>query len=155
MQSGSRQLKSGSQPQAVKDDDGGDEEPALTCSNLPNFKLMSDASDVFLLVVDALGQLENCSVDLENVAKERGMKVAFVVNRIGVFNTFPSLSHLLMMVPPRSVPQGSCMSPPTFGRSTPCLLRLLKLSSAMFPLLHQLTETIQRPRSTIHWVERV
>ncbi|TEB29419.1 hypothetical protein FA13DRAFT_1734606 [Coprinellus micaceus] len=82
VQSVSGQLKSRPQPQVAEEDEEEDEEPALVCSDLPNFKSVLEASDVLLHVVDARDPLEYRSVDLESVAKERGMKVVFVLNKI-------------------------------------------------------------------------
>lgn len=81
----------------------------MVCSDLPNFKSVLEASDVLLHVVDARDPLEYMSVDLEGVAKERGMKVVFALNKIGAFNPPSHLPRILMVVLSRSLPKGSCL----------------------------------------------
>jgi hypothetical protein len=103
----SGQLKPRPQPQVAEEDEEEDEEPALVCNDLPNFKSVLEASDVLLHVVDARDPLEYRSVDLEDVAKERGMKVVFVLNKIGASSPPSYLPHLLMAVLSRSLPKGS------------------------------------------------
>ncbi|KAH6896389.1 GTP-binding protein [Coprinopsis sp. MPI-PUGE-AT-0042] len=65
-----------------EESDSDEEAPLLINRELSNFQSVLDASDVLLEVLDARDPLETRSTFLEDYAKEKGMKVMFVLNKI-------------------------------------------------------------------------
>ena len=92
-----RALKGQPQPREIEEgmidedeEDSDEEAPLLINRDLPNFQSVLDASDVVLQVLDARDPLETRSQFLEEYAKEKGKKVLFVLNKIGMSSSLVS-----------------------------------------------------------------
>ena len=64
-------------------DAGEDDVPVLINPDLPNLKVVLDAEDVVVEILDARDPLSSRSAHIEEVAKELGKKVLLVLNKVG------------------------------------------------------------------------
>ena len=62
---------------------GEDDVPVLINPDLPNLKVVLDAADVVVEILDARDPLSSRSAHIEEVAKELGKKVLLVLNKVG------------------------------------------------------------------------
>jgi nuclear GTP-binding protein len=80
----STEIKARPEPESDAEEESDEEDvPALVNRDLPTLQSVLDASDVVLQVLDARDPLEYRSQHLESVAKEKGLKFALVLNKIG------------------------------------------------------------------------
>ena len=62
---------------------GEDDVPVLINPDLPNLKVVLDAADVVVEILDARDPLSSRSAHIEEVAKKLGKKVLLVLNKVG------------------------------------------------------------------------
>ena len=65
------------------DEEDEDDVPVLINPDLPSLKVVLDAADVLVEVLDARDPLSFRSIHLEDVARELGKEVLLVLNKIG------------------------------------------------------------------------
>jgi nuclear GTP-binding protein len=79
----SSEIKARPEPESDVEESDEEDVPALVNRDLPTLQSVLDASDVVLQVIDGRDPLEYRSQHLESVAKEKGLKFALVLNKIG------------------------------------------------------------------------
>ena len=87
---------------------GEDDVPVLINPDLPNLKVVLDAADVVVEILDARDPLSFRSAHIEEVAKELGKKVLLVLNKVGAWAFFHERIYVATSFIPHSLTADAC-----------------------------------------------